>query len=400
MKKTITLIAVLALISVHGQTWTNYTTADGLIEGIPSSLIQDTNGNIWTTDWTVNTSPGIGYFDGVDWIRVGTDDGAPTNAIADSFQDSDGNYWFTTFDEMGVSKFDGTDWTSYTTAEGLVSNTIWETFQDSQGDVWFTGLGISQFDGTTFTNYDLINGEVFFSETMVEDTVGNYWFASSLGLLKFDGTDWEIFTSADGFSTDRPGALFLDSNGDLWVASYLNGSGIDRFDGTTVTNYTFSDGINNIDVRYSNAIAEDSNGILYFGTNFGIAVFDGTDWTSIALSDGLPSEQVRSIIEDTEGNLWITTFAGVSKYDPTLGIFETLKESFTVYPNPANDALHIGSGAQIAQVEVYSILGTKVLDKKYVENTPIDVSSLAAGTYIVKVSDINDLVGFKKIIVQ
>ncbi len=400
MKNYITFLAVFIALQASSQSWIHYTSADGLIEGIPSSLIEDSDGKIWTTDWSVNTSPGICSFDGVNWVRYGTDDGAPSNSVIDSFQDSEGNYWFTTFDEMGVSKFDGTTWTNYTTAEGLVSNSIWETFQDSQGNLWFTGFGISKFDGTTFTNYDLINGETFFAETMVEDANGDFWFGSSLGLLKFDGTDWEIFTSADGFSTDRPGSLFFDSNGNIWVASYLNGTGIDKFDGSTVTNYTFSDGINNVDVRYSNAIAEDSNGILYFGTNFGIAVFDGTDWTSIALSDGLPEEHVRSIIEDVDGNLWISTFAGLSKYDPTLGVFETLKESFAIFPNPATDKINIASEAEIVKVELYSLLGNKVLDKITSETTAVDVSALAKGTYIIKVIDINDLVGFKKIIVQ
>ncbi|MBX2828005.1 MAG: T9SS type A sorting domain-containing protein [Flavobacteriaceae bacterium] len=400
MKNIFTLIMMLASLGMQSQAWTNYTTADGLIEGIPSSLIQDTDGNIWTTDWTVNTSPGIGNFDGVSWVTLGTDDGAPTNAIADSFQDSDGNYWFTTFDEMGVSKYDGSTWTSYTVADGLVSNTIWETFQDSQGDLWFTGFGISRFDGTTFTNYTTIDGEIFFSETMVEDNEGNFWFASSLGLLKFDGTDWEVFTSADGYSTDRPGALLYDSNGNLWVGSYLNGTGIDRFDGTTVTNYSFGDGINNVDVRYSNAMAEGSDGTIYIGTNFGVAVFDGTDWTSIALAEGLPQENVRSVIEDTEGNLWISTFIGVSKYNPTLGVFETLQESFQVYPNPSNSIINIASEAQIETVQLYSLLGEKVLEKNLTENASIDVSALSTGTYILKVIDSNELVGFKKIIIE
>ena len=105
MKNIITLFAVLVSLGIQAQAWTNYTTADGLIEGIPSSLIQDTEGKIWTTDWTVNTSPGIGTFDGTNWTTLGTDDGAPTNAIADSFQDSDGNYWFTTFDGATISQW-------------------------------------------------------------------------------------------------------------------------------------------------------------------------------------------------------------------------------------------------------------------------------------------------------
>lgn len=401
MKTTTLLVALFSLVAVHGQSWINYTSADGLIEGIPSTLIQADDGKIWFGDWSVNTSAGIGNFDGTNWETLGMiNDGAPSNAINDVFQDDAGDFWFSTFDGLGVVNYDGTTWTTYTIDDGLVSNNMWEIFQDSEGNMWFTGFGISKFDGTTWTNFDLIDGQPFSAETMIEDVNGDFWFASTIGLLKYDGTDWEVFTTADGFSSDRPGALFYDSNNNLWVASYQQGGGIDKFDGVSVTTYSFSDGISNVDIRYSNAITEDADGVLYFGTNFGIAVFDGADWTSINLADGLPEEHVRTIVIDDQEKFWISTFAGLSKYDPTLGVFETLKEPFTLYPNPTNTIVNIKSEAQINKIEIYSLLGNKVAEQSQDEVLSFDVSKLAIGTYLIKVTDINDHVGIQKLSIE
>ncbi|MCH9661998.1 MAG: T9SS type A sorting domain-containing protein [Bacteroidetes bacterium] len=400
--KTITLlVALLSLVNIHGQSWINYTSADGLIEGIPSSLIQADDGKIWFSDWTLSTSPGIGNFDGTTWETIGmTDDGVPSNAINDVFQDDLGNFWFVTFDDVGVVNYDGTTWNIYTTEDGLVNNDMWEVFQDSEGNMWFTGFGISKFDGTNWTNFSVIDGQSFVADTMLEDANGDFWFASSLGLLKYDGVDWRVFTTADGFSSDRPGALFYDSNNNLWVASYLQGGGFDKFDGTTVTTYSFSDGISNIDVRYSNAMNEDSDGKIYIGTNFGIAVFDGSDWSSISLADGLPEEHIRGIVIDDQEKFWISTFAGLSKYDPTLGIFETLKEAFSFYPNPASSSVQLKTDAIINRVEIYSLLGNKVAEQTQRGLKKIDISQLASGTYLVKVVDANNLVGIQKLVVE
>ncbi len=403
MKKLFTLLFITVFLNVSAQTWTHYTSADGLIEGITSSLIQDTDGNLWFGDWSVDNSAGIGKFDGMDFSYYDTSDGAPSNAITSVFQDSSDNYWFATFDDQGVSKFDGTTWTNYTTADGLISDFIWEIDQDSQGNMWFVGFGLSKFDGTSWTNYETINGQYVYATSMIESSNGDFWFTRSsglgLGLAKFDGVTWTSYTTADGFSSDEPGAIFQDSNDNIWVGSY-DGTGIDKFDGTDVTIYSFADGIANLHIRYSGAIAEGSDGTLYFGTNFGVAVFDGLEWTSIALAAGLPDEVVRSIIEDTDGNLWIGTFTGLSKYNPTLGVFDTLKDSFTIYPNPVNALLNVKSETKITLLQIYSMSGENVLSASEDEITQVNINRLSQGIYWVKVENEDGQTGFKKVIVN
>jgi len=66
-----------------------------------------------------------------------------------------------------------------------------------------------------------------------------------------------------------------------------------------------------------------------------------------------------------------------------------LSKEFTVYPNPSNNTLTIGTGAEsIKHIEVTNLLGQTVLLPQLVENN-IDISSLQPGMYILNVATKN-----------
>ena len=55
-----------------------------------------------------------------------------------------------------------------------------------------------------------------------------------------------------------------------------------------------------------------------------------------------------------------------------------------VFPNPATNQLTITSDIEISRVSIYDLFGKKMYDKPHQEMA-VDVSSLAGGTYIVRV---------------
>ncbi len=62
------------------------------------------------------------------------------------------------------------------------------------------------------------------------------------------------------------------------------------------------------------------------------------------------------------------------------------QKSFSFYPNPVKDVLHISFTDAITQVTVYNLLGQNVLDASFnTTNASVDVAGLPAGTYLVKV---------------
>ncbi len=73
-------------------------------------------------------------------------------------------------------------------------------------------------------------------------------------------------------------------------------------------------GMNSADVR---SILEDSRGNLWFGTWIGgVSKYNGKSFTHFTEKEGLSNNTVTSILEDSHGNLWFgTEGGGVSKYN-------------------------------------------------------------------------------------
>ena len=77
--------------------------------------------------------------------------------------------------------------------------------------------------------------------------------------------------------------------------------------------FSIEDGLPQSEVR---SILEDSRGYLWIGTNSGgVARFDGIHFTVYNKKNGLCGNTVYSIIEDKKGRLWFGTDEGISVYD-------------------------------------------------------------------------------------
>ncbi|WP_034058865.1 T9SS type A sorting domain-containing protein [Lacinutrix jangbogonensis] len=79
-----------------------------------------------------------------------------------------------------------------------------------------------------------------------------------------------------------------------------------------------------------------------------------------------------------------TVDMGAYEFSTTLSVNEVsvLLENFAVYPNPVTTILNIKLEGTIEKVEVYSILGAKVLERT---KNNINVANLSSGVYVLKV---------------
>lgn len=70
--------------------------------------------------------------------------------------------------------------------------------------------------------------------------------------------------------------------------------------------------------------------------------------------------------------------------------------NFTFYPNPVKNVLNLSYNQNISSVAVYNLLGQKVIESKIKANsTQVNMSDLASGNYIVKVTSENQTKTFK-----
>ncbi len=77
------------------------------------------------------------------------------------------------------------------------------------------------------------------------------------------------------------------------------------------------------------SILEDKNGNMWFGTSDGVSKYDGKYFSQFTKKNGLPSNYVFSIIEDKSGNIWFGTDAGISRYDGNYFTWFTEKEGMS-----------------------------------------------------------------------
>ncbi|MBI5215118.1 MAG: hypothetical protein HY960_05145 [Ignavibacteriae bacterium] len=125
------------------------------------------------------------------------------------------------------------------------------------------------------------------------------------------------------FSGTRVNAFLKDSRNVLWIAT--QGGGLNAVDlntqETTFVHYVYDESNPKcISSNQVKCILEDGNGILWFGTDGGgLNQFNREDESFVHFTqrDGLPNNVVYGILEDREGNLWLSTNKGLSKFSPS-----------------------------------------------------------------------------------
>tara|TARA_R110002096_G_scaffold16898_1_gene57656 strand:+ start:107610 stop:110780 length:3171 start_codon:yes stop_codon:yes gene_type:complete len=202
---------------------------------------------------------------------------------------------------------------------------------DNEGLLWILAYpnGMLAFNPETEEHqvFDSITSDSISSDFLmdfVEDKKGNYWIAShgeGAGLMYFDKSDqsFDAVTTetsllpSDNLYTVRfdranPNLLWIGT-GDAGLASYNIAT-------EEAKSFTFDQEFANQAVEY---IHQDSEGILWFGTENGLGRFDPTKPDAvelIELGDGINAETVYAILEDTEQRLWMTTDnSGLIVYD-------------------------------------------------------------------------------------
>jgi ligand-binding sensor domain-containing protein len=214
--------------------------------------------------------------------------------------------------------------TKYTPADGLLGMDIRDLALDSLGRIWVGhDRGLSVLSGSTWTNYHKDNsgipGDVVLQVDIAGD--GTVWLISrpvasdvGLGVTAYDGTTWQTYTEANsGLPDDQAETIGLDQNDHLWVT--IRNGDVAVFDGVDWTVHP--------DPTYNHNtmsfIGPDNTGRMWFTSYYNYApvlMFDGLFWHHITPEGGCDSG-VRRGAFDGSGQLWLTTWAGLCRYDGT-----------------------------------------------------------------------------------
>ncbi len=277
------------------------------------SIIQDREGFIWFA----TTGDGVFRFNGNTFTNFTTENGLNSNCIFSIIQDDAGIIWFGT--ENGLSSFDRKKFKNYTitlsenTSINL-SNTptknigVSKILQAKNGVFWLaTESGVYCYSKGIFTrfinNTTIEKSNTFYPKnvvTIIEDSKGNIWFTTRAeGIYCFNGS--KISNYQPNNETWFFG-LFEDKNGNVWAGS--RESGVFRFDCKTFTKQFKELGFNNA-VVYS--ITQDVKGNIWFGSdeNKGLWSYDGTTLKNFNTKQGLTNSSVFCVFEDKSGKIWV-----------------------------------------------------------------------------------------------
>ena len=223
--------------------------------------------------------------------------------------------------------------TNYTTADGLLSNFVECIESDVNDNIWFgTSVGVQKFDGSNWTAYTTADGLVNNNVKVITSASnGDILVGTDFGASNFDGANWTTYDNTNGLSSNQVKSIDEDANGGIWIGTNL---GVSYFDGTTWTSYSSPD------LHWSgvNATAFDSNGDKWFASPLGgITHFDGTNFTPYDTSNGLLSQFVTDILVDNNDNKWVGTSSGMSVLDASNTSFT---QHTRMYVMPPPDTLN------------------------------------------------------------
>jgi len=290
---------------------------DGFPRG-PQEFTQTSDGYIW-----IATASGLLRFDGVTMAPVPTQKSFPTKGegVNRLLGTRDGSLWMVTYRGLHRLNKDGEGF-SIPIKRGSVDNVL----EDHAGTIWIARNHLDGIEGTLCRmagddmqcyGKDKSDGNPAQSATaLAEDSSGDIWFACQM-LCRWNGKSISNYMeeqlnhpSGDGVVAVAAGAagsvwIALDGVGPgLGVRYYSNGSFLSYvvpgFDGAAIRAETLY-----VDREQTLWVGTAAQGLYH--------IHDGHA-DHYGAEQGLTGNEVHSIYEDKEGNVWITTDRGLDLF--------------------------------------------------------------------------------------
>ena len=265
------------------------------------SLFGSHDGTLW-----IGGSGGLGRIKDGKLLTLEPTDGAGINII---LEDHAGKIWVTRYrvpeGKGSLCEVVGDGLRCYGPSDGMPDGDYYGLAEDRSGYLWFAGASVYRWKpGTKPTEYP--DGSKHPPLGMVViDHSGNVWthmdgVGPGFGVRYLHNGVWSEYSTA-GFhsSTVRANALFVDRDGAIWIGA--EGDGLYRISGGVVDHYSKVDGLSGRTVRQ---IMEDHEGNLWVSTDGGTDMFRNLVATNYSQDNGLSSSNATSVFAASDGVIW------------------------------------------------------------------------------------------------
>ena len=303
------------------------------------SIQEDESGLIW-----IGTYAGISMFDPNTNIEHYKKDPFDENSISDNsihgiYEDKDGLLWVGT-NSKGVNVINRKN---YNVKHLNKTSKDYPISDDNINDV--VGIDnkifIATKNGLNEVDKDLKTINIYNTEdgicnnnitALFADSKKNVWIGTANGISVLNTNTNEIIDITDiltnhNIEDQYIKVIYEDSKGNYWVGCFIDG-GLVKIDPNkrTIENYrNKKEDKTSISSNNIRSIVEDKNGNLYIGTSYGLNKLNESNNTfeRYLEKDGLSNNTVYGLLVDDNNNLWASTNLGISKLDTNTMTFET-----------------------------------------------------------------------------
>ncbi|MGL5381301.1 ligand-binding sensor domain-containing protein [Clostridium sp.] len=293
------------------------------------SLVEDNSGTIW-----VGTYSGISLFNPNNFFNhfkhnPFNKNSLSSNSLAGIYEDNEGLLWIGTVDKgVNILEEESGNVIRLDSNDGLSDNNI-KKIVGIDNEIWIaTENGLSKVDKKTkeITNYKVEDGEgLIYNDvrTLFIDNEGELWIGTRNGICSFNRkdkfTDYTPLLREQGISENIFSDIFQDKDGDIWIGSGLEG-GLIKYNKKTkeIKNYKNNpEDSESLSFNSVRSINEDSKGNLWVATQYGVNKFnkETEKFTRYTEKDGLSNNFVYGILIDDKDDIWLSSNYGISKFD-------------------------------------------------------------------------------------
>ena len=316
------------LTKYNGTTWTKYTQAStslGLGSDQINAITEDASGNLLiATDYgfstvSKSTMSGWALYYSFNSPTMGPN---MTNIFRDVYFCVDRNLTALCGND-GLMIWNGTTFSRFYSANtGLTSTNLKNLARTPDGGVWMSMSGGGVFQSGVNGQLLLTAANSGMPANSIQDMSvgldGAVAVATSSGVGRYANGSWTNYTTAGAvLPSNLAYVVEAGINKSLYVGyATVGGRGFIVIDsnGTSTTYKTTTSAIANNNVL---DIKQLTNGTVAILTSAGMSIFDGTTFTNYT-TPALPSTSVKSVTQDTAGNIWIgIQNTGLVKFDGT-----------------------------------------------------------------------------------
>jgi signal transduction histidine kinase/CheY-like chemotaxis protein/ligand-binding sensor domain-containing protein len=326
-------------VSAQRHPVTTYSLEDGLPQSQVSATVQGPQGYLWIGLY----GGGVARFDGDEFNMLTIEDGLPSKLVTTLHVDDAGTLWIGTRD--GLAQYDGSSVETFTDENSALNeNSIHDIDEGTDGTVWIgTPEGVYAYDGTSIRPLAPNRLQNLYDGSLAahDDTL---WVGTSDGLHQYtDSTltdvalpdaaspvtmlvavpDGRLWVETEQGLFQRSGTRFekLPGTTDLDVLSGLARPGPTLWIGTRNGLYRqkndrlqpYSSSLENVSIQCLFADREQNVWISTDGE--GLFKHTPTPFDQFTVADGLSGNLVWDVDKGPNGDLWIATRNGLSRYD-------------------------------------------------------------------------------------